>query len=605
MRTNHRAVWALVALTTLSSTALAQPAAAPAPAPSATAPQPTPAAPPADPPSASDDEQAPRLDPAKKGDAEESFRRGLDLLKQDAWQAALAEFLRSRELYPTRTATNNAAYCLRRLGRFDEALDMYETVLREYPSIAADRKAATQKEVAELRMLVGTIDVTGAEPGASIVVNGRPRAEFPLIDPLRVSAGSHLVRVFKEGFQSFEATVDVAGGQTARVEAKMPALAASGRLKVTEKQGRALDVVVDGAVVGVTPWEGSLAIGEHVVLLRGDDDLGTPPTAAPIRVNDVTTLSLAAETLEASVQISVEPPNAAVRIGGVLVGRGIWDGRLRTGKHEVVVEADGFFPDKRTIDLERGEREELSFILERNEDADTWRLPSKIVLDISGGFALAPSFGGDVTGACADGCSQSLALGGLVMVHGAYELGSGAGFGLAAGFLQSSQSVENRAAQLQPVGLAPLDGVANDDLRLRGFLVGITGSMRVGEEFPVRMRLGAGALIGSVRDQRRGIFTLRDGSSFDAPELVAEASTAMVYVDPEVTIGMKIGDRLELGAGLQALILFPALAPTWADDTETPAFDAGGDGQARYRGDLTMTGPMVHFVPTLSARTSF
>src|SRR5690606_5041447 len=70
--------------------------------------------------------------PEDRKEAEAAFRRGLTLLEQDAWQAALAEFVRSRELYSTRNATNNAAICLRKLNRFDEALDMYEAMLREY-----------------------------------------------------------------------------------------------------------------------------------------------------------------------------------------------------------------------------------------------------------------------------------------------------------------------------------------------------------------------------------------------------------------------------------------------------------------------------------------
>jgi hypothetical protein len=63
--------------------------------------------------------------------------------------------------------------------------------------------------------------------------------------------------------------VQVAGGQSARVAVKMPALARdrSGRLRVVEQGGRALDVVVDGVVVGKTPWEGPLATGEHVIVL--------------------------------------------------------------------------------------------------------------------------------------------------------------------------------------------------------------------------------------------------------------------------------------------------------------------------------------------------
>ncbi len=45
------------------------------------------------------------------------FREGRRAGAESAWAAALAEFLLSRDLYPTRSATNNAATVLRRLQR--------------------------------------------------------------------------------------------------------------------------------------------------------------------------------------------------------------------------------------------------------------------------------------------------------------------------------------------------------------------------------------------------------------------------------------------------------------------------------------------------------
>src|SRR5688500_13447169 len=59
-------------------------------------------------------------------DARAHFEAGVALFDEQAWDAALAEFLTSRARYPTRKNTKNAAICLRKLHRFDEALDMLE-----------------------------------------------------------------------------------------------------------------------------------------------------------------------------------------------------------------------------------------------------------------------------------------------------------------------------------------------------------------------------------------------------------------------------------------------------------------------------------------------
>ena len=576
------------------------PSVAPAASPSA-----SPSGSPATPSGEATDSTAEAPNPANKPEAEEHFKRGLDLLNQEAWTAALAEFLRSRELFPTRNATNNAAFCFRKIGRFDESLDMYETLLREFPTMSADKKQAARKEVAELRALVGTIDVVGAEPGASIVVDGRPRAEYPLIDPLRVSAGTHAVRLFKEGFRPYEGSVEVAGGQTVRIAAKMPALTASGRLKVSEKSGKKLDVVVDGAVVGVTPWEGSLAVGGHVVLLQGDGDLGTPPSAAPVRKDEITAINLSAEALECSLLIDVNPTSGRLLIDSVPVGRGVWDGRLKTGTHTLVAEEDGFFSQKRSVTLGRGDRQDVHLKLERDENADQWRKPSKIVIDVSGGFAVGPSFGGDVTASCSGSCSKSPEMGGLAILHAAYEFGSGFGVGLAGGFFQASQTLTGRKATLQPVGIEPgLAGTSADTLRLSAALVGVTAGMHLGDRFPVHFRLGAGALIGSARNVRDGAFTTRAGSSYDAPALQSQATAAFVYVDPEATVGFRLGSHAEIGIGAQALILIAASSPTWGDGSKS-AIVAGSDGLSKYPSDDKLLGTTVVFVPGAKARFDF
>src|SRR5439155_1438488 len=85
----------------------------------------------------------------------------------------------------------------------------------------------TQREIVRLRGLVGTIDIMGAEIGAAITIDGQSRGDYPMVATLRVSAGGHVVRVYKEGFEPFEGRVDVAGSETARVAARLRALAST------------------------------------------------------------------------------------------------------------------------------------------------------------------------------------------------------------------------------------------------------------------------------------------------------------------------------------------------------------------------------------------
>ncbi|AGP37354.1 hypothetical protein SCE1572_24425 [Sorangium cellulosum So0157-2] len=251
-------------------------------APSAAAP--AAGAPPAGAPSAG----APAAEAAAKADAEARFQRGLRMYRAEAWEAAAAEFLESRRLFPTWGATSSAARCLQKLGRTTEALELFESVLADFDDVLpADAKQAAFAEVEQLRELVGAIAIEGGAPGAAVLVDGERRAELPLPAPLRVAAGAHTVRIQKDGFEPLEARVDVVGRKTASVAASLKAIETRGRLRISEITGKQLGVALDGVRVGTTPWEGKVEPGAHVIVLFGADGFGTPPTTVSVKAGKV------------------------------------------------------------------------------------------------------------------------------------------------------------------------------------------------------------------------------------------------------------------------------------------------------------------------------
>lgn len=537
------------------------------------------------------------FDEAKKAEAKGHFEKGLALLKEEAWAAALAEFLTSREIFPTRAATNNAATALRKLQRFDEALDLFEVVLRDFPTMSPADRRDTQRTVAELRDLVGTIEISGAEPGAAIVVSGQNRGEFPLITPLRVAAGTHLLRFFKEGYEPFETRVDVAGGQTIRVTSKLHALTASGRLQVTERTGRALEVLVDNVSVGTTPWEGTLSIGNHTVALRGKGRIGSQPAATPVKQNQVSALALTAEDLDAALRVEPKPAGANVAIDGVPVGNGVWYGWLKSGEHRVEVATDGFVPTSRQVKLERGERALVTVQLDRDSNSIMWRKPPRWTFEANAGGAFVPSLGGEVAGTCTGTCSKSVGIGGLGFLHAGYQRGSGLGFGLAAGYLIATQSVTHRSTQLVPFATngqpPPQSGLADDTLRVSAFLGGGSLSYHTGDRVPVLVRLGVGALVGQVRDERRGTFNGAKSTVNDFESITA------FYFDPEVRVGIRLADHIDVSLGVQVPLLLALSQPTWKQSIEV---SAGKDGIGTYRAEPTVGQYVFGFVPSASFR---
>jgi hypothetical protein len=102
------------------------------------------------------------------------------------------------------------------------------------------------------------------------------------------------LRIQKDGFEPFEARVDVLGRQTARVTASLEAIETRGRLRIAETTGRRLGVALDGVRVGTTPWEGKVEPGAHVIVLFGTDGFGTPPTTVSVKAGKVVDASLRA-----------------------------------------------------------------------------------------------------------------------------------------------------------------------------------------------------------------------------------------------------------------------------------------------------------------------
>jgi hypothetical protein len=591
-------VMAALLLVSVAAPVFAQPASPPPPPPAARPGDDAAAKPAGDAPAPPDE--------SKKAEAKAHFEKGLTLLQEEAWAAALAEFLASRELYPTRTATNNAAVSLRKLQRFDESLDMFEALLRDYPNMPAGERSLAQRAVAELRALTGTIDVTGAEPGAAIVVGGQARGDYPPISPLRVSAGTHLIRLFKEGFEPYETRVDVAGGQTARVVAKMAPLTASGRLKVSERSGRTLEVFVDNVSVGVTPWEGTLAVGSHTVTLHGKGRAGTQPAAAVVQSQQVTALTLIAEELDAALRVDPTPPGATVVIDSVPVGHGVWIGWLKSGPHHVEVGSEGFLPVTRDVTLVRGGREIVTVSLDRDPNSALWRKPGRWAFDVSLGVPVVPSFGGDVAGGCSGKCSLGTGVGGLGLFHAGYQLGSGVGFGLAAGYLFTSQSVTGRSTQLVPYAKdgtpPPQAGTADDSLRLSAFMGGGSIFYHLGEKVPVLFRFGVGALVGQVRDERTGSFTTSHGVAYSTFPVVDVEKATYLYFDPEIRVGVRLADHLDLSIGAQVLMLLALSQPKWNPGIQV---NASTDGIGTYKPEALLGQFLFGIVPTAALRYDF
>lgn len=486
-------------------------------------------------------------EPDGKDEAKARFERGVMLYRDKKLDPALAEFVASLRLFPTRAAGFNAVHVYKELGRYDEALEVLDLLATKFPTLEAADRAELEREQKDLEVFVGTIAVEPSEAEVSIAIDGQAR---PTAKSYRISVGTHVVRVFKEGFVPFEARVEVASKATVRVAAKLGALTRGGRLTVTEDRGTQLAVLIDGIEVGKTPYEGTVAVGKHAVALRGDKRLGSPPTPVEIRLNQLTKLSLVAEPLVCALRVEPTPRSAHVAIDGVEVGDGVWEGPLRCGGHQVEIGAEGFVAKKRAATLAEGPALLVRETLDRDPTSPLWQAkhPPKIFFDAEVTPLVTPGFGGPLS---------SFGFGGAMNIRGGYRLGLGLGASIDAGFLGATTKQSGRSTETLPYGLPAHPGTADDRLTLTGPMLGGSLSYAIATKLPILVRLGAGVIIGTLQDRRSGAFTTPSGANYTLPEIEQSPSLTSLYVDPEARIGFPIFRGGTIDVGVRGVLVAP------------------------------------------------
>ena len=112
-----------------------------------------------------------------------------------------------------------------------------------------------------------TLEILSFTNGATVFVDGEEIAATPMIEPVFVSAGTHIVRVEKQGFLAFEE--EVVFGEDDEIVLEVDLLPFGGIVRVVTAEPGAI-VFVDGDEVGVTPFEGEIPVGERVFTVRRD-----------------------------------------------------------------------------------------------------------------------------------------------------------------------------------------------------------------------------------------------------------------------------------------------------------------------------------------------
>jgi hypothetical protein len=545
--------------------------------------------------------------------AKRLFEQGLRLYNEGSYREALSDFLHANELVPRASIQRNIAQCHRDLHEFAEAYDSYQTLLSKYgATMSAADKRAVQHAIDELASLTATVKVNVADPGAAVAVDGNTVGTTPLANPVRVNLGAHTITVTKAGYETLTKDVKVNGGDTVSVDGPLQTEVTTGHLVVEAPSDAKVEVFVDGTDMGAAPWEGDVKPGTHVVEARGSDRFSQPKQVDVERKGRVQVmLEITART--GTVQVDTHTADAVITIDDHEVGKGVWEGPLPAGEHQLVVQAPGYQVYKRAFIVHEGERFVEDTPLESESGAVKYEgLYSGLALF---GFAT-PSGASNMfaEGACPNSTpcttsNTSSPLGAGLAVRIGYSFGWIAIEGLVLGQYDHSAATvaETGSTTVMNGAAGPTipDAARSESYDFHRFGGGGAVGVRVASKHP-HIRFTGSALLGAVA--MGNIYDQTATSADNAGNVAKNTSSTTTYgapllvLDGGVLVGWAGGAKLHLSALFMAQFVGSAVNAPQIGSTSLGLNSTGKIGESYSTGPISVAqgtqifiGPMIGF----------
>ena len=145
--------------------------------------------------------------------ARSEFDRGVTLYAAENFQGALEAFQEAFRLRPHPTVRVNMANCYDRLNKPIEAIFYFERYLSESGRGApAAQRRDVDEALRRLRARVGQLTLRVLPDGATVVIDDGDSRRTPILEPIRLTAGTHRLETRLAGFRLDRRTVEVPGG---------------------------------------------------------------------------------------------------------------------------------------------------------------------------------------------------------------------------------------------------------------------------------------------------------------------------------------------------------------------------------------------------------
>lgn len=146
--------------------------------------------------------------------ARAAFERGVNAYGEERWEEALSAFQEAYRVAPHPSVRVNMANCYVHLARPVEALGHFERFLVEIGDEGDPaQKREVRRQIEELRGQIGETFLRIEPEGATVTIDGHTTRRAPILDALKLSAGTHHIEVSMDGYATVERDFEVEGGE--------------------------------------------------------------------------------------------------------------------------------------------------------------------------------------------------------------------------------------------------------------------------------------------------------------------------------------------------------------------------------------------------------
>ena len=223
-------------------------------------------------------EPAPKSAPASvrdtlSGAAQQDYDLGRILVENGDYAGALVKFQHAFELSSDPRLLWDIGVCEKNLRHYAKLLGLMNRYLEEGGSRLSEsqREDATAVEQT-VRSLVSSIRLSTNVEGAAVFVDNEQVGVTPLKKPVLVDLGERHIRLKKAGYLEQEQVVSAPGASEVVVSIALEKELAHAHLTIAVQPSSAT-IVLDGAHVGTSRWQGLVTPGRHRVVVSAPDML--------------------------------------------------------------------------------------------------------------------------------------------------------------------------------------------------------------------------------------------------------------------------------------------------------------------------------------------